>query len=401
MQDQFVQIKELRHDGQLWDVIRKESFGARIRNARVVGSTKAYIKEKDAACILGTQIKPEDDHVDMDLGENAQRSRPKPNPFLPPQSIVLQLDTGDSVFLMLHQSGNGELEFVSSRHRVPKPMLGLQPGIHLAVDPSSRYMAVGCSESIFAIYALHSREELNRQNTHGSTLRHISSERYVYFHGVIHKMEFLHPSASDEEHIILLILVIVRGKTRMLLYEWETGGDLRHVQAHNYRGHLLEKSRQMPLLLIPLTIKSSFILVSEKCMAVCQDILQGTPRFIDFNDRIDPPTSLHHGSGIPLWTSWTRPVRLPVHAARHDDIYITREDGLVKFLEIDSEEEEFVRADMNIGDFECNCGTALASLDYQGYDDKTGDLLVTGGDSCGGGTYLVSLPLSAVVLPSV
>ena len=355
----------------------------------------------EAVKILGTQIKTEDEDIDMDLGEDEPRTRPRASSVLPPQCLLLQLDTGDSVFLMLHQSDDGNLNFVSTRHRVSKPMLGLQPGIHLAVDPSSRYMAVACSEGVFAIYGLHPREDLNQQHTQGSILRHVHSERYVYFHGVIHKMEFLHPSADDEEHIILLILLIVRGKTRMLLYEWETGCNLNEVRAHHHKGHLLEESRQMPLLLIPLTIKSSFILVSEKSMAVCQDILLGTPRFIDFNTRTDPPTSLHHGSGIPLWTSWARPVRLPVHAARRDDIYITREDGLVKFLEIDSEEDEFVRADMNIGDFDCNCGTALASLDYQGYDDKTGDLLITGGDSCAGGTYLVSFPLLSVVLPSV
>ncbi len=146
----------------------------------------------------------------------------------------------------------------------------------------------------------------------------------------------------------------------------------------------------MPLLLIPLTIKSAFILVSEKCMTLCQDIIQGTPKCTDFNTRLDPPTFLHHGSGIPLWTAWARPIRLPYHTANRDDIYIAREDGLVKFLEIDS--EEFVSADMNIGHLGCNCGTALASLDYhqQNNSGNTGDLLVTGGDSSAGGTVLVS-----------
>ena len=355
----------------------------------------------EAAVILDSKIKPEDQDTEMGLGEDELRSIPRKSFVLPPQCILLQLDTGDSVFLMLNQSDNGTLKFVSTRHRVSKPMLGLQPGIHLAVDPSSRYMAVACSEGVFAIYALHSRENLSNQHTRGSILRHVQAERHMYFHGVIHKMEFLHPSANEEEHIILLILYIVRGKTRMLLYEWETGYDLNQVRAHRHRGHLLEESRQMPLLLIPLTIKSSFILVSEKSMAVCQDILQGTPRFTDFNNRVDPPTSLHHGSGAPLWTSWARPVRLPVHAARRDDIYITREDGLIKYLEIDSEEDHIVRADNNIGEFECNCGTALASLDYQGYDDKTGDLLITGGDSCAGGTYLVSPHVPLIVFPSV
>jgi hypothetical protein len=94
--------------------------------------------------------------------------------------------------------------------------------------------------------------------------------------------------------------------------------------------------------------------------------------------------------GLPLWTAWTRPSRLPHHTKNRDDIYVVREDGLVKFLEIDSLEDDIVRAYNTIGSFDSNCGTALASLDYRGYDSTTGDLLVTGGDSCSGGTYLVS-----------
>jgi hypothetical protein len=47
-------------------VLRKEDFGARIRNARVVGSAKAY--EEDVK-IGATQVKNEDDDVSMDNDE--------------------------------------------------------------------------------------------------------------------------------------------------------------------------------------------------------------------------------------------------------------------------------------------------------------------------------------------
>jgi len=368
-------------------MLRKENFGARIRNARIVGSLEAY---EDDMTIEATPVKDEDSDVSMDNDDAQPKTKPLDKLSLPPQFILLQLHTGDSVFLRLHQSENGKLAFVSSRYRVTKPMLTLQPGMHLAVDPSSRYMAIGCSERIFAIYALHSRHELKEQISKGPELRHVESEAIMYLNGHIQKMEFLYPSPDDQSHIILLVLMIIKGKTRMLLYEWETGSDLKHVRPHSIQGHLLERSRQMPLLLIPLTLKSSFILVCEDSMAVCQDILQGSPNFIDFNNRIDDSTKLHHGSGAPLWTAWTRPPRVPSYATFRDDIYIAREDGLIKFLEIDSREEEFVKADNNIGEFGANCGTALACLDFKDQDNNSGDLLVTGGDSCPGGTYLVS-----------
>ena len=354
---------------------------------------KAFHPEENEE-FTGAQMKDEDEDMFMDAEESVQNGQHSRN-ALSSQSIILQLDTGDSVFLMLHQLETGELEFVSSRHRVPKSMLRLQPGVHLAVDPSSRYMAVGCSEHLFAIYALHPREELSRQHMQGSSLRHVGSQGYFNVQGIILKMEFLYPNADDENHIILLVLVVAKGKTRMVRYEWETGNDLVKVRSRNQRGHLLDRNKQMPLLLIPLTIKSSFILIYETSMTVCRGILEGEPRFFDFNQIVDPPTNLHHGKGIPLWTSWTRPARKDYFVVHRDDFYIVREDGIVKFLEIDSDLEEVVGAEIPVGKLEGNCGTALASLDYQSYGSQTGDMLITGGDSCSGGTYLVS----AICLP--
>ncbi|PVH85978.1 hypothetical protein DL98DRAFT_650482 [Cadophora sp. DSE1049] len=388
--DDFVQIKELRCDGLLWDVTRKEDFGARIRNARVVGSLKAFERDLDVFA-HSTQVNSEDvdNDVPMSDGGAPKASTPADKHLLPPQCLLLQLDTGDSVFLTLHRLENDNFEFVSSRYRVSKPMLKLQPGMHLAVDPSSRYMVVGCSEGVFAIYSLHPRSNLTKQYTQTSSLKHVESETQIYPRGVILKMEFLYPAADDEQHIILLVLAILKGKIRMLLYEWEAGSDLKKVAARSSKGYLLEKSRQVPLLLIPLTIKSSFILVYESSMAVCQGILHGTPKLIYFNERVDKPTAFHHGLGIPLWTSWTRPSRLESHKVTRDDLFIAREDGLVKFLEIDSEDDDVVTADNNIGELGANCGMALASLDYPNKNAKSGDLFIMGGDASSGGTYLL------------
>jgi hypothetical protein len=125
-------------------------------------------------------------------------------------------------------------------------------------------------------------------------------------------------------------------------------------------------------------------------MAVCQGILHGSPGLVYFNERVVGPTPFHHGSGNPLWTSWTRPSRLESHKVTRDDLFIAREDGLVKFLELDAEDDDVVTADNNIGELGANCGMALASLDYPSKDDKSGDLFIMGGDASSGGTYLAS-----------
>ncbi|CZT43873.1 uncharacterized protein RSE6_03976 [Rhynchosporium secalis] len=389
--DGFVQIKELRADGILWDVLRKDDFGARIRNARVIGSIKDYETDPDVLN-TSTHVKAEsiNEDVQMSDGSVSEDFTPRVALPLPPQWLLLQLDTGDSVFLTINRLKNGKTEFIHSKHRVSKPMLKLQPGMHLAVDPSSRFMVVGCSEGVFAIYSLCSRDNLKQQHMSTSSPKHVMSETQIFHNGVILKMEFLYPAPNDDQHVILLVLAIIKGKVRMLLYEWDTKHDLKEVTARSSKGYMLEKTRQVPLLLIPLTIKSSFILVYDTSMTVCQGIIEGSPKMAYFHDRVDEPTPLHHGLGRPLWTAWARPSRLESHKVTRDDLFIAREDGLVKFLEIDSEDDDFLTADNNVGQLGTNCGTALASLDYPNKkDNRSGDLFIVGGDASSGGTYLL------------
>ncbi|CAG8960954.1 hypothetical protein HYFRA_00002491 [Hymenoscyphus fraxineus] len=394
--DDFVQVKELRPDRQLWDVIRKENFGARIRNARVMGSLKGFNSENTDG--FGSQeIKDEDDDVLMDATPNLEHHAQRDGSVLSPQCILLQLDTGDSVFLMLQRTKTGSLGFVSSVcKRVPKPMLGLQPGTHLAVDPSSRYMVVGCSESLFVIYALRPREEISLQYQRGLPIQPIEEQNSKVINpgGVILKLEFLYPAADDEAHVVLLVVIVKKGRTRMMLYEWETGMELSEIRPNTPRGHGLAPDCQMPLLLIPLTIKSSFLLIFEDSVKVCQRFLEGTPILTDVNPftTSNPTTNVHTGKSNPLWVAWARSERMDYYTSKgHEDIYLVREDGVLKLLEIDASSDAVVRTGVNVGPLGNNCGTALASLIYNTY--KTygggGDLLVTGGTSCGGGSYLV------------
>ena len=389
-----MQIKELRTDGHLWEVVKKENFGARIRNAKVVGSLKSYDQEQNGlnGDMLGVQIKHEDEDVEMGDGEEVTHAFVKNSSVLPPQALLLQLDNGVTIFLILDQTEDGQWQFISSRYRVSKALMDLEPGTHLAVDPSSRYMVIGCSEDLFVIYALNSRKELKRQHSQSSSLQYVQAEKHCSVQGVIHDIVFLYPGPNDDDHVILLVLIVLKGRTRMLVYEWQAGQEMRTIRAHSHKGYPLEESHQMPLLVIPLTIRSSFILVSESSMATCTDILTGSPQIVDFNTIMDEPTPFFHGSSHPLWAAWTRPLRNVSRVKEHDDIYIVREDGLVKHLEIPAE-DDLITADNNIGALQSNCGSALASLNYDGYsrrDRSSGDLLITGGDSCGGGAYLVS-----------
>ncbi|PQE23253.1 thermotolerance protein [Rutstroemia sp. NJR-2017a BVV2] len=390
--DTFVEIKELKAGPHLHDVIRKDDFGFRIRNASVVGSLDAPDSEQYSKT-PGDYVKKETvADVDMiDLPETGHIPQPIPR-NLPPQFLVLQLDSGDSsdtVFLFLDHQNDGSWKFVSTRRRVSKAMDKLQAGMHLAVDPSSRYMAIGGSEKVLTIQALHSRSELNEQYAAGHNLSFTESQRVVFFHGAILKMQFLHPPADDDRGIILLVILYVHDKIRMQLYNWEAGDDLTSLRSKNSnkKGHII---KEMPLLLIPLRFRTAFILVNERTIEVYEGILHGAPRCIPITDFPRQPTELYQGSGTPLWTAWAKPVRLSYYSAVNDDVYLVREDGAIRVLEVKSDDDLYVSATFDIGPLKCNVGQAFTCLDYKaGYDRSHGDLLVSGGDASFGGTYLV------------
>lgn len=388
--DTFVEIRRLGIGPHLFEVIRKDDFGSRIRNASVLGSLEDYEKDQ-------VRIKEESEDVDMINSSAAGDSPPSPSVFLPPQILVLQLEedtSGDCVFLMLHQSNDGSWKFISSRRRLSKAMNKLQPGTHLSIDPSSRYMAVGGSEQCFTIQAFNTRTELNRQCANGEELRFIESEKIVFCTGAILKLVFLHPPAGSDDDIILLLIATTNGKPRMRLYSWRAGDPLSTVRTRNpsKKGHTLH---DIPLLVIPLRFQTAFILVNKHSMTVYKGILEGAPESISINHTPKPPLKLYQGSDTPLWTAWAKPTRLPYHIAEHDDIYLAREDGWICLLAISLEngDPDFTTLLTDVGEMQCNIGQAFACADCTLSSDpelQGDDVLVSGGEASMGGTYLIA-----------
>ncbi|RAL66115.1 hypothetical protein DID88_005786 [Monilinia fructigena] len=385
--DTFVEIRRLGVGPHLYEIIRKDDFGSRIRNASVLGSLEDYEKEQ-------AHVKEEPEDVDMINTSASSKDSSSSIIMLPPQILVLQLEAGtssDSVFLMLHQSNDGSWKFVSSRRRLSKAMDKLQPGMHLSIDPSSRYMVIGGSEQCFTIQGFHTRMELNRQHADGEELRFVESERVILCKGAILKLEFLSPPGGSDDDIILLLIVAVSGKIRMLLYAWKAGDPLSTVKTPSFikKGYPLN---DIPLLIIPLRFEAAFILVSERSMAVYKGIFEGAPECISIGSYPREPTELYQGSDTPLWTAWAKPTRLPYHTAQQDDIYLAREDGWICLLEIkyDNEDPQFAPSLTDVGRMQCNIGPAFTCVDYSLDPNvhRHGDVLVSGGDASIGGTYL-------------
>ncbi|KAK0629772.1 mono-functional DNA-alkylating methyl methanesulfonate N-term-domain-containing protein [Bombardia bombarda] len=372
--DRAVKICEFQEDGQLRDIARKNDFGSRIKNACVLGSVK--IDGHSNGPFPQFTVKPEDGD-DLPMSELSTLNSSNRMSSLPPQLLILVLDCGDCVFLYLRTASDGTPEFVTSAFPSPREQL-VYPGFHMAVDPSSRYMALACAKDLFVVYELESLEKLNMDFMNGNSLDPVRSYRPRTVQGVIQNMTFLHPRPGDDHHIILLLVIVRNGKSRMVTYEWELENNLSIVFSREKPRHRMPVEHQMPVLVIPLTVQSAFIAISQDQMALCTEGLHGPPHFEILEGPAYPTTEDYQGRNQPLWTAWARPFRLSPEFEKNDYIYLTREDGVVWYIQItlDSGAIDGPRLtrlqDVGIG----NIANAFTCLYV-----REGDILIIGGNS--------------------
>jgi hypothetical protein len=346
----------------------------------VVGSSAIADPDRESKVLSSSLpvVKAEDDDADL-LGFSST-GRADAGRRLPPQLLMLVLENGDSIFLFLRASPDREPAFVTSCFGRPFPTLTYL-GFRLAIDPSSRYVALANPTDYFAVYELGSLTDVNGRYLRNEPLNPVKSWRCRSVRGVIHKMVFLHPRPEDPHHIILLLVVVRHGKSRTVIYEWELGDDLTEVFAEEKQGHRLPVEHQVPLFLIPLTVQSAFITVSPDHIAVCTECLHGPPRFETLEIPSRPPTANHRGRHQPLWTAWAKPFRRPGYYKNRDCIYLAREDGVVTFIEIDQEGSV---GPIHIMDpFPCSISRAFACMPNS---DCSTDVLILGSD-VGPGAY--------------
>ncbi|KAF5025461.1 hypothetical protein F66182_2437 [Fusarium sp. NRRL 66182] len=375
--DRFVQISELRDDGQVHEIIRKTDFGTRIRNATVLGA----LSEGGPDGTTSALVKPEDTDVAMRDVVNPDEADVRH--ALPPQLLVLMLETGDAVFLFIRERAHGTLEFVTTRCESPKNLQFL--GFHLSIDPSSRYMAAGSAEGAFVVYELESLINMDSQFQRYGFFHPVKSTHVRATQGIIHKMEFLHPRLGDDYHVILLLIVIRREASkqahvsRMIMYDWELGDELTTVFRPE-KGAPLPKEHRMPLMIIPLKVNTAFFAVSEHSIGIVRNAFAGQALFDTLETHSPGQTKLHHGAAEPLWTAWARPFRLNRYLEKTDIIYLAREDGVIAHIEVDS--VDLVPSVTSVGTINTNITTAFTTA----YDIFS-DVFIIGGDSGPGGIW--------------
>jgi hypothetical protein len=296
------------------------------------------------------------------------------------QILVLVLSSGQLVFLFMNPTVTGDWQFVSSHFSIFSGRL-VDPGFHMTISPDGGYLALACSENLFIVYQLESIEELRRQHYNGLPIHPIRSVQARAMKGIIHKIDFLHPGSANVSQIVLLVITVQLGVSKLAIYEWDHLEPLEHALAAEKSGHRLDETAGLPLLIIPLTVCCQFLLITENSMAICSDVLSGPPVFVPFELAHRDNSPWHHGTHTPMWTSWSRPLREESYYADTDVIYIAREDGWVNCLEIkgDSGVESSIYYELH-----CNIDSAFASLSI-----PHGEVLVAGGDYGSGALWSV------------
>lgn len=359
--DRFVHVKQVKEGGHLHHVATKDDFDANIRTAKVFN-------------VSDDESTPEDELL-------IKQEDPTAN-CPPPQLVVLTLDTNDLIFIYLNTVDRVP-RFVHQGIPLPSfPRTLWQPGQHLAVDPSSRALAVAASEDQVVIYSAKDKERIKQQlQTADANWCPVSYERVLKVEGVIQHADFLLPPSDDTNHVILLLIVIESGKTKAIRIEWQHSQDIH--TAHLYRPQVLGTARSVPGLLIPLR-NANFLLINGNDGVIWKDILSGAANEQTVLRLQDEPSPLYPGCSprYPMWASWCRPRRNASAQAQRDHFYLAREDGKA-FLIIASNipGDRQIRLDCaDAGELHCHIGTAFASLG----DSHDPDILAAAGDMSSG-----------------
>ncbi|KAF2722880.1 hypothetical protein K431DRAFT_326425 [Polychaeton citri CBS 116435] len=359
--EHFVDIKQVTEGGFLEHVATKHDFDSRIRAAATFTVKRESPEDR-------LNIKTEDGD-----GHGVET---------PPQLLLLTLESQTLLLLYLAKDESGSYSF--RQQALPLETYEevlFRPGARIAVDPLSRAVAIAANERHVVIFSAkpegHMQEQIRRGDKDWSP---VARERLVEIRGPLQHVEFLFPPNDDENHVILLLILVDGRSTRAAWVDWSVSSGLR--DAEFYRGQELSSITDVPHLLIPIR-NASFLLVHNERIVMWKNLLSRTAsKFVVQTVEDD---SEYPGSSPrkPLLVSWCRPLRNSAARFRQDDLYLLREDGAAFLCSIRDEGTMWSRA----GNLECHSGTAFASLG----GERDPDILAIAGEMCSGSIISIGM----------
>ena len=222
-----VHLKEIGAYGHLRHAATKSNFTGKIVAARKFGEPRKV----EVSTEYGAPLKRAAVHAE-------RRSLGSDEPdVLPPEVIVLTLNTRTLMFLWARQTRTGSVGFRQKTVRLPASTSRHDRlGAFLAIDPKCRAMAVAAPEGRFILYKTKTMDEWREDVRSGRDGVPIVDERLFSIQGRIMHMEFLSPgTGQDDSHVVLLFVLAHGGKTKMSCYDWDARHDLSTASARAER----------------------------------------------------------------------------------------------------------------------------------------------------------------------
>jgi hypothetical protein len=384
-----VRIKEILPNGDLRRLTTIKNFPSQIRAAAVMGEELE----------LTATMKMEDSQDDYKTKRVASRG-------LPPQVLVLALESSELRFLIFDAACPTGVHFWQTSFPLPIFRTLLKtPGRTISVDPLGRALVVSASSNTILVFSLKSRATLEVEYaTKPNLWNPIFQERQLYVDGSILAIDFLHPGPGNEDHIVLVIVAIVGGASRLSCYEWEQARGLQAIRpvvesirlpksetdssaSFEFRSPT-ETAPEHCNLMIPMANFPSFLLVHGSHVRICRNILSGSPDVSDVPAKAWEQDPRHWASSSrrPAYTAWTRCARLASWKNRgNESLYLIREDGVIRNY---TRGNDLGTGSLgNAGQFDCTVSTAVSSFLLHLTHP---DCLVAAGDMCNGQVVAVS-----------
>lgn len=193
-------------------------------------------------------------------------------------------------------------------------------------------------------------------------------------------MDFLRSSSSDANRIVLLLIVANQGITRLLLYKWDSTRSLSTLRPLQRSGYRLPNSDAFPHLLIPSCRHASFAIVVGQVVVFYDDIESKKIRRLEVQLEVTPDSD-----SDKQWVQWAKPVRHEEHRKRKEDIFIVREDGLLRTVIGAHDLTKRQSITIKPGHLKINVDTAVCALSAP--PTTGGDILIACGDTTEGGVF--------------
>lgn len=373
-----ISLEEFR-DNHLVELEAKTNFDSRVLSASVLEtSPKSFV---DAVV------------MQQHNGESS------PSTKCPPQILLLCLASNYMLFVTVQTDESGTLAFVYSRRPLPGHKSETRRfGKHLSVNSEARVLACSSAQGHFGLFALKDAATEYRVDTLGPRRlpQLVREERFFLVDGAILNMDFIR-SPKESKNVVQLVLLVSKGhETFVVAYTWRSQESLTHVSLDAKSPSALPSIDRNPLHLIPIRRPMSFILVLDHELALYTITAKGHWDRHRHSLKDERSNVIENDSDAIPWVQWARPLRNEGRQKNNDEFYLCRQDGLIRYIELQVEPNLGIDVHFDIGYLEVSkvgTGFTVMSCDYEFgrdkmYDDVTGgDVLLVAGDRTQGGVY--------------